>query len=308
VHVPANLEQRIAAIRQFNRFYTRQIGVLGEKLLDSSFSLMEVRILYEIAHRTDACASELSRELGVDSGYLSRILTSFGDQGLLERRASASDARRILLKLTPQGEQVFADLNARANNEIAELLERLTPEQQQQVVHAMRNVMRVFEPEARPTIVLRGPEAGDLGWVVHRHGMLYAQEYGWDARFEALVAGIVAAFVENFDAKRERCWIAEKDGEPVGSVFLVKKSESVAKLRLLLVEPSARGLGIGSRLVAECIRFGRQAGYQSITLWTNDILHAARRIYEREGFRLVQEEPHNSFGDGLIGQYWELTL
>jgi DNA-binding MarR family transcriptional regulator/N-acetylglutamate synthase-like GNAT family acetyltransferase len=306
--VTATLDRRVDAVRQFNRFYTRQIGVLSETLLDSGFSLMEVRVLYEIAHRTDASAAELSRELAVDSGYLSRILASFGDQGLLEKRASTADARRSLLKLTAEGERVFAELNTRTNEQIGELLSRLTPTQQHQVVHAMRNVMRVFEPSARPTIVLRAPEAGDLGWVVHRHGVLYAQEYGWDARFEALVAGIVASFVENFDAKRERCWIAEMDGEVVGSVFLVQKSDTVAKLRLLLVEPSARGFGIGSRLVAECIRFARQAGYQAITLWTNDILHAARRIYEREGFRLVQEEPHNSFGAGLVGQYWELKL
>ena len=306
------LEQRVAAIRQFNRFYTKQIGVLNETLLASEYSLMEVRVLYEIAHRADITAAELSRELAVDAGYLSRILRDFEKRGLLARKVSRDDGRRALLRLSKAGRRVFAELDERANDEIGQLLRQLSAARQKNVVAALQAVMTTFNAGAQahktPVIVLRAPEPGDLGWVVHRHGVLYAREYDWDQRFEALVAGIVASFVEHFDPKRERCWIAEMDGEPVGSVFLVKFSDTVAKLRLLLVEPEARGFGIGSRLVAECIRFARQAGYQKMVLWTNDVLHAARRIYEREGFRLTSEEPNEQFGSGLIAQTWELEL
>jgi DNA-binding MarR family transcriptional regulator/GNAT superfamily N-acetyltransferase len=304
------LEQRVAAIRQFNRFYTKQIGVLNETLLASDYSLMEVRVLYEIAHRDDLSAAELSRELAVDAGYLSRILRNFEKRGLIARKVSRADGRRSLLRLTTAGRNVFARLDAQANDEIGELLRQLSATRQKNVVAALQSVMATFDAGAhtKPVIVLRAPEPGDLGWVVHRHGVLYAREYGWGERFEALVAGIVASFVENFDPKRERCWIAELDGEPVGSVFLVKVSDTVGKLRLLLVEPEARGYGLGARLVAECIRFARQVGYQKMVLWTNDVLHAARRIYEREGFRLVHEEPNHDFGSGLIAQTWELDL
>jgi DNA-binding MarR family transcriptional regulator/GNAT superfamily N-acetyltransferase len=300
----------VETVRAFNRFYTRKIGVLHEGLLESPFSLTEVRVLYELAHRESPSAAELAQDLGLDPGYLSRMLSSFEKRGLIERKPSAADARRSLLTLTPQGRETFAPLDARAREDIQGILSRLSPVDQSRLVEAMQRVERLLEApdEAAEPYRLRTHQPGDMGWVVHRHGVLYAREYGWDERFEALVARIVAEFIEHFDPQRERCWIAERDGEILGSVFLVRKTNTVAKLRLLLVEPAARGLGIGSRLIQECERFAREAGYRKIMLWTNHVLKDARRLYERAGYRLTREEPHDSFGHGLIGETWELKL
>jgi DNA-binding MarR family transcriptional regulator/N-acetylglutamate synthase-like GNAT family acetyltransferase len=304
------LGERVAAVRRFNRFYTRQIGVLQEGLLRSPFSLTQVRVLYELAHRPEAPARDLGRELGLDAGYLSRLLRGFQVRGLLERTPSGADGRQSLLRLTRKGRTTFASLDARSEKDVAGMLARLPAPGQVRLVGAMAAIHELLEesPEPRLPYLLRSHRPGDMGWVVHRHGVLYADEYGWDERFEALVAGIVARFVEAFDPRRERCWIAERDGAVVGSVFLVKHSKTVAQLRLLLVEPSARGLGIGGRLVDECVRFARQARYRKVMLWTNDGLDAARHLYERAGFVLVKEQPHDHFGEGLVGQTWELPL
>jgi len=303
------IEQRVASVRRFNRFYTRKIGVLGG-YLGSPFSLTEVRVLYELTHRETPTATQLGKELGVDLGYMSRILRSFERRGFIVRHPSPADGRQHLLSLTAQGRRAFAPLDARSREEIGELLGALSEPAQRALVEAMGTVERLLggSPEPRVPYVLRPHRSGDMGWVIHRHGVLYAQEYGWDESFEALVAEIAAAFIKQFDPKRERCWIAERDGVPAGSVFLVRKSDTVAQLRLLLVEPAARGLGIGGRLVDECVRFARLAGYRTITLWTNSVLHAARRVYERAGFRLVHAEGHHSFGHDLVGETWDLEV
>jgi DNA-binding MarR family transcriptional regulator/N-acetylglutamate synthase-like GNAT family acetyltransferase len=306
-----NLNSRVQAIRSFNRFYTKQIGVLREGLLKSPFSLTEVRVLYEIAHREEATASELCKELDLDPGYLSRILTNFEKRGLIGKSPSEADGRQSLLSLTQQGQKTFAPLEARSDEEVAAMLRRLPTREQKRLADAMHCIKRLLAPAPdtpQPPYLLRPHQPGDMGWVVHRHGVLYSQEYGYDEHFEALIAEIVAGFIQHFDPKRERCWIAEKDGEIVGSVFLVKKSKTVAKLRLLLVEPAARGLGIGKRLVAECVRFARRVGYKKMTLWTQSDLPAARRIYEQAGFRLVQKKPHRSWGRDLVSETWELKL
>jgi DNA-binding MarR family transcriptional regulator/GNAT superfamily N-acetyltransferase len=308
----ANLEDRISAVRHFNRFFTRQIGVLREGLLHSPYSLTDARIIYELAHRDSVTAAALGRELGLDAGYLSRIVSRLAQQGLLDRLPSESDGRQRLLRLTPAGEQAFALLDKRARDEVAEMLHNLSEEEQQRLLTSMQTIESVFDKGksfkfAEP-FFLRSHESGDMGWVTHRHGVLYRQEYGWDERFEALVAQVVSDFINNYNPARERCWIAEMGGEIVGSVFIVQASETVAKLRLLLVEPKARGLGLGSRLVEECIRFARRNGYKKMMLWTNSILVAARRIYERAGFKLVAQEAHHSFGHDLIGETWELGL
>ena len=311
---PPTSTTHIDAFRRFNRFYTKQIGVLRAGLLDSPLSLTEVRVLYELAHRQEPTAALIGRELGLDPGYLSRILRGFRKRKLVATRSAPGDRRRRLLALTDEGRTVFGQLDRRSSAEIEAMLENLSPERQRRLLGAMQTIEHLLDDapasntQSREPYLLRSHQPGDLGWVVHRHGVLYAEEYGWDERFEALVAGIVAEFVRNFDPRRERCWIAEREGEVVGSVFVVRQSDEVAKLRLLLVEPSARGLGIGSRLVSECVRFARQAGYRTLMLWTNDVLHSARRIYEAAGFRLVKSEPHESFGDDLVGQTWELTL
>ncbi|HEU4641834.1 MAG TPA: bifunctional helix-turn-helix transcriptional regulator/GNAT family N-acetyltransferase [Gemmatimonadaceae bacterium] len=313
---PPNIADAVAAVRRFNRFYTRQIGVLDEGHLDSPYSLAEVRVLYELAHRNAPSAAELARDLRLDAGYLSRLLRSFEERALIERDPSPTDGRRSHLRLTDAGREAFAPLNARASEEISALLAPLSDAERRRLLEALREVEVLLGGAAdrvtgeRAPWLLRAPRAGDLGWVVQRHGVLYAREYGWDERFEALVAGIVAHYVEHLDTARERCWIAERDGENVGSVFVVKhpEREGVAKLRLLLVEPSARGLGIGQRLVDECIRFARQAGYHTLMLWTNSVLVSARRIYEGAGFRLVHEETHRDFGPELVGQTWSLDL
>src|SRR5579884_3917676 len=303
----------VQAIRQFNRFYTRQIGVLQEGLLNSSFSLTEVRVMYELAHRQQPTASEICDALQLDRGYLSRMLRSFVKAGLMEKIPSAHDGRENLLRLTRRGQTEFSRLDVLSNQQVSAMLDRLGRPQQARLIAAMRAIEELLASKQEPvkhsgTIILRGHRPGDMGWIVHRHGVLYAQEYGWDERFEALVAEIAAHFVQHLDPKRERCWIAEKDGEIVGSVFLVKKSKTTAKLRLLLVEPKARGLGIGRRLVDECVRFARQAGYKKITLWTQSILGAARHIYKQAGFRIVGKQRNNSFGHALVAETWELQL
>jgi DNA-binding MarR family transcriptional regulator/N-acetylglutamate synthase-like GNAT family acetyltransferase len=308
-----DLDRRIGDVRRFNRFYTRQIGVLQEGYLESPFSLAEVRVLYELVHREETTASEIGEELELDAGYLSRILRGFEKRGLIGKRPSEADRRRSLLRLTERGREAFAPLNVRSRDDIGTMLGRLSEAEQDGLVEAMRTIEELLDARSeratsKAPYLLRPHQPGDMGWVVHRHGVLYAREYGWDEQFEALVAEIVAEFMQHYDPKKERCWIAERDGEIVGSVFLVEQSEEVAKLRLLLVEPAARGLGIGSRLVQECVRFARQTGYARITLWTNDVLHAALHIYEETGFRIVQEEMHHSFGQDLVGQTWELTL
>ena len=301
---------RVAAVREFNRFYTSRIGLLDEGYLSSRFSLTEVRVLYELAHRGSATASELSRDLGIDAGYLSRILRGFTRPGVIARTAAKDDARKSILRLTARGKVTVAPLEAKARKQIGVMLADVSPSEQDQLVASMRTIQRGLRPgpPAAPKVALRPHRPGDMGWVVERHGALYSQEYGWDETFEALVADIVAKFITHLDPKRERCWIAEVDGERVGCIFCVKKSKTVAKLRLLLVDPRARGLGIGSRLVDECIGFARAAGYGDLVLWTNDVLVAARRIYERAGFELVESERHTSFGKKLVGQNWRLRL
>jgi DNA-binding MarR family transcriptional regulator/GNAT superfamily N-acetyltransferase len=303
-------EDRIAAVRRFNRFYTQRIGVLREGLLDSPFSLTQSRVLYELAHRPPLTASELARDLALDAGYLSRILRGFEADRLVARTPSEADGRQSFIALTPAGRDAFAPLDSRSRAEIGTLLAPLSEPQQRRLVEAMATIATLLggAPAAKEPYLLRPHRPGDMGWVVHRHGVLYAEEYGWDETFEALVAEVVAGFIRNFDPKRERCWIAEKDGAIVGSVFLVRKSDEVAKLRLLYVEPGARGLGLGRRLVEECLRFARSAGYRRITLWTNSILLPARRIYETTGFSLVASEPHRSFGHDLVGETWERAL
>ena len=303
-------DPRVEAFRHFNRFYTKRIGILREGLLQSPFSLTQVRVLYELAHRDRATASELGLDLELDAGYLSRILGNFEKRGLVARKQSKTDGRRFELRLTRAGRAVFGPLERRSSEEAARMLSDLSPQAQARVIEAMNIIEGLLgkPPESKIPYMLRTHQPGDMGWVVYRHGILYSQEYGWDERFEALVAEIVAKFVHEFDPRRERCWIAERNGENAGCVFLVKESATIAKLRLLLVEPSARGLGIGKRLVSECIRFARQVGYQKLTLWTNDVLTAARSIYEKEGFCLVHEERHHSFGHELAGQNWDLQL
>jgi DNA-binding MarR family transcriptional regulator/N-acetylglutamate synthase-like GNAT family acetyltransferase len=312
----ARVEQRIAAVRAFNRFYTRKIGVLSDHLLGSPFALAGVRVLYELAHWPEGeppTASVLAARLALDEGYLSRILRGFEERGLLRKKAHAADGRRKALALSERGAKLFASLDARSHDEMAAMLNELPEAAQIRLVGAMRAVEELIDhsqPNARSpsAYVLRPMQPGDIGWVIHRHGALYAQEYGYDEQFEALVAEIAARFVQRFDPKRERCWIAERDGEIVGSVFLVKKSAKVAKLRLLLVEPQARGLGIGRRLIDECVRFARRAGYRKITLWTQNDLDAARHLYARAGFRRVNEQAHESFGKKLVAETWDLAL
>jgi DNA-binding MarR family transcriptional regulator/GNAT superfamily N-acetyltransferase len=304
------LEQKVQAVRRFNRFYTRKIGVLDKGWLNSPYSLTETRVLFEIVHRDKPSATELGRELGLDAGYLSRMLRKFENQRLVARAPSPDDGRQQLLTLTEHGKKTFRPLDEQTRERVGAMLRELPARSQDRLVGAIRTVEQLLDgkPADRPTIRLRTHRPGDMGWVVYRHAVLYFEEYGWDERMEALVAEIVAKFIREFDPERERCWIAECDGEPVGSIFLVKKSKQVAKLRLLLVEPSARGLGIGRRLVAECLRFAREAGYRKVTLWTNDVLHAARRIYQEAGFHLVYEQKQENFGKQLVSQTWDLEL
>ena len=299
----------IPQIREFNRFYTRRIGVLGEGYLRTPYSLAQARLLYELAQQRRTRWKDLLDGLGLDPGYLSRILKKLEKQRLLTRSVSAKDRRVSHLSLTAKGRRAFADLNRRSQTEIAKMLKPLPPAACDRLVASMGAIRELLDPAAAPDqITLRAHQPGDIGWVISRHGELYTREYRWDATFEALVAEIAGNFLKNFDAAREHCWIAERKGQRVGCIFLVKQSKTVAKLRLLLVDPAARGTGLGTRLVDECIATARRAGYKKLTLWTNDTLHAARRIYQRAGFVLVQEEKHHSFGHDLVGQFWELNL
>lgn len=307
----SQLGTRVEAVRKFNRFYTQRIGVLREGLYDSDYSLAEVRVLYELAHaHSPVTATDLIRTLSLDAGYLSRMLRSFETRGLIRKARSRNDGRQFHLMLTPAGRNAFAPLERASRDEIAALLAPLSTKAQHDLVDAMTTIQTALNGVAptKPPFALREHRPGDIGWVVARHGALYAQEYGWDDTFEALVAEIAAKFLKRFDPKRERCWIAERNGENVGSIFLVARSPTVAQLRLLLVEPSARGLGIGRHLVTECIAFARAAGYRKIMLWTNGGLDAARHLYEDAGFELTREERHHSFGKDLVGQTFELKL
>ncbi|HEY8287804.1 MAG TPA: bifunctional helix-turn-helix transcriptional regulator/GNAT family N-acetyltransferase [Acetobacteraceae bacterium] len=306
------LPSRIQAVRRFSRFYTVRIGLLHEGLLGGDLTLGEGRIIYELAQSGSTSASRLAGELGLDAGYLSRIVRSLEARGLIRRIPSTTDGRQSLLSLTEKGTEAFGVIDGRSGQEIGAMLEKLTLAEQVRLVAALKTAESLLSGDAssepRVPYILRPPRPGDMGWIVHRQAVLYAEEYGWDETFEALVAEIVAHFVRTLDARLERCWVAERDDVVVGSVFLVRESDAVGKLRLLYVEPSARGLGIGRRLVDECIRFARQTGYRQVTLWTNDILVAARRIYQEAGFQLVDQERHHSFGHDLVGQNWTLDL
>lgn len=298
---------QIAAVRRFNRFYTRRIGVLEEGLHRSPFSLTEVRVLYEIGHRAAPEAAPIGRDLGLDRGYLSRILRGFEKQGLLARVPSPSDGRRATLRLTETGMETLATLEAGSSAQIAALLRPLPEAARERLAGALDTTEALLGGATGP-VCLRQHAPGDIGWIVARHGTLYAAEYGWDAQFEALVAEIGAAFLKQFDPQRERCWIAERHGVRLGSVLLVRQDDETAKLRLLLVEPEARGLGLGRRLVESCTEFAHASGYRRIVLWTNSVLEAARAIYARAGYRLMASEPHRSFGHDLIGETWQLDL
>ena len=299
----------VAAVRAFNRFYTRKLGVLDQHLLDSPYSLTEARVLYELAHRDAPLAKEIGAALGLDAGYLSRIVQNFSDKGLITRKPLPADRRQVQLGLTAKGRLAFSRLEQRSRDDIATMLATLGVPRSARLVQAMATIEQLRgDADAAPAAILRRPRPGDIGWVVQRHGALYAAEYGFDASFEALVAEIAGKFLASFDASRERCWIADIGGQPVGSVFLVRHSDDVAKLRLLMVDPTGRGHGLGQRLVRECIGFARQCGYRKITLWTHSILAAARKIYQDEGFVRVASEAHRSFGQNLTGETWELEL
>jgi DNA-binding MarR family transcriptional regulator/GNAT superfamily N-acetyltransferase len=313
---------RIAAVRRFNRFYTRQIGVLRKKFLDSPYSLGEARVLYEIASGHSLTATDIGRALDLDAGYLSRVLLNFERRGLVRRTASATDARQSHLALTPRGRKAYGPLEQGSQRDTGTMLDKLAATDQARLIAAMQTIESLLGGEAsapapaRPVYRLRAPVPGDFGWMVKRHGEIYAQEYGWTEPFEGLCAQIVADFANKNDPKRERCWIAEMDGEIVGCVFLAqdlvknsaKNSAKVARIRLLLVDPKARGLGVGARLVDECTRFARRAGYKKITLWTHSVLTAARHIYQKAGFRLVRTERHRSWGPPVVSEHWDLEL
>lgn len=305
----ADLKNEIGAIRAFNRFYTRKIGVL-DGMASSPFSLAEARVLYELAQRPQCTATDIRKELGLDAGYMSRILRNFERKKLVTRERSDTDERQRFLSLTAKGRKAFVPLNERSNRDVAKMLATLSSTERQEVVSAVQTLRRLLDQKAEPTTsyLLRQHEPGDLGWIVYRQALLYAEEYGWDGSYEALAAEIVAQFIKNYDPKRERAWVAEKDGKRVGAVFVAKESDEVAKLRLLHVEAEARGLGIGKRLVEECIRFARHAGYQKMTLWTQSILYAARHIYKQAGFQVVREQKHHSFGKDLTAETWEIDL
>lgn len=300
----------VESVRAFNRFYTKRIGLLREGLLDTPFSLTQARVLFEIGRNPGTRSATLAADLGLDPGYLSRLLQTFERRQLIKRSKSREDRRVFHLTFTAKGRDEFQCLDSRSREEIAEMLESLDDSRQRRLLESMTAIRSLLDrPEGEaPVVALRMHRAGDIGWVVARHGELYAQEYAFDSTFEGLVAEIAGKFLAHFDPQRERCWIAELDGTRAGCVFLVTESATVAKLRLLLVEPWARGHAIGSRLVRECISFARECGYRKLSLWTNDVLHAARKIYLREGFHLVKQEHHHSFGRDLVGQFWELNL
>lgn len=305
------LDQDVAAVRAFNRFWTRQIGVLQAGLAGTSWSLTEARLLFELAHGDGPVdMADLRRELDLDSGYLTRVVGRLRDAGVVTTERSTTDGRRQVVRLTPHGRAEFAELDQRSSQAAAGLLAGLDTVERHRLVDALTAAQDAFSPSARrpPACVIREPRAGELGWMIASNARLYAAEYGWDASYEALVARIVADFAADHDPKRERAWVAELGGEPVGCVLCVRRDDETAQLRILLVEPRARGLGIGARLVDECVDFARRAGYRRLVLWTNDVLTSARRIYEAAGFTLVEEEPHHSFGHDLVGQNWELPL
>ncbi|HWM29904.1 MAG TPA: bifunctional helix-turn-helix transcriptional regulator/GNAT family N-acetyltransferase [Woeseiaceae bacterium] len=306
----APLDSHVTLVRNFNRFYTRQAGLLEEGLLKSEFSLTEARILYELAHRAGLTAAALGKDLGLDPGYVSRILKKFEGRGFLARLPSNDDGRQSLLTLTEAGRRAFAPLDQASRNDVAAMLNGLPASGRETLLQAMLRIQRLLggDVDERLPCIFRSHQPGDIGWITHRQAVLYNREYGWDETYEALVAEILAAFVRNFDPQRERSWVVEREGEVVGCVFVMRKSDEIAQLRLLYVEPSARGLGIGGRLVDECIRFARNKGYRRMMLWTNDVLVSARRIYESAGFQLTSEERHHSFGKDLVGQTWELEL
>jgi len=301
-------DDRISAVRAFNRFYTSKLGFLDQQLLKSPFSLSEARVLYELANRPSPSAKAIGAELGLDPGYLSRIVQKFDEEGLITRKPLPADRRQFQLSLTARGRQAFARLDRSSHDEVAKMLATLGERDRERLIAAMAAIERLLGPSRTAPATLREPRPGDMGWVVQSHGALYASEYGFNAGFEALVAEIVAKFLGSFDASRERCWIADRDGAPVGSVLLVRDSDDVAKLRLLLVDPAGRGQGLGQRLVEECIAFAKACGYRKITLWTQSILLAARKIYQDAGFVQVASEPHRSFGQSLVGETWELKL
>jgi DNA-binding MarR family transcriptional regulator/N-acetylglutamate synthase-like GNAT family acetyltransferase len=304
------VEDQVAALRRFNRFYTQRIGVLREGWVSSPFSLAQARVLYEISQRDRPTATELAVELGLDPGYLSRILRDFEADGLIRRQTSETDGRRSHLSITERGRKRFAPIEAHSALEVRRLLDPLPPVVRSKLVDAAQTIERVLgaDPQPKPTYSLRQPRPGDMGWIVRRHAELYAQEYGWGDPFEGLCAQIAADFVNNFDRQRERCWIAETGGENAGCVMLVKDTDEVARLRLLLVEPSARGPGIGGRLVDECVQFARAAGYRRITLWTHSILLHARHLYQQAGFQLTSSEPRRSWGQDVVSEIWDLNL
>lgn len=301
------MPDRVSLVRSFNRFWTREIGLLGRGLLNTPYSLTEARVVFELAQRRESQVKDIRERLQLDSGYLSRIIQRFRADGLVESAQSPGDGRRRVLRLTERGREVFAMLNSRSSAEVEETLSRLPESQQARLVGAMRTIEQVMAPGSR-RLKLRRLRNGDLGWVIHRHGVLYSEEYGWDETFEALVARVCTEYAEKRDPDRENAWIAEVGGEPAGCIFCTKRDEETAQLRLLLVEPWARGFGVGSRLVHECVRFARRAGYRRMMLWTNDVLVSARRIYEAAGFELREEERHHSFGKELVGQNWWLDL
>jgi len=308
--IEVELVDRVEAVRRFNRFYTKRIGLLKPGLLRSRFPLTQARVLFELTNHQDLTASALISELGIDAGYLSRILSAFEKDGLLQKSPSKSDNRHRLLKLTAKGRKAFSTLNERSSREVESLLQNLSGEDQQRLLHAMQTLEGLLAAKAKPArpYLLRTHKPGDIGWIIHRHGVLYAEEYGFDETFEALVADILARFIQHHDPKRERLWIAEQDGERIGSIMIVDAGEEVAQLRILLVEPKARGSGIGKRLIDECIDFSKRAGYKKIKLWTQSNLDAARHLYVKAGFHLVEEKPHKSFGHDLVAQIWELPL
>lgn len=304
------LAARVAAVRRFSRFYSRRVGLLHEGLLGSPYSLTEARVIYELAQRDPVTATELGRDLGLDLGYLSRILRGFARARLIKTRVSPRDGRASLIALSPKGRAAFAKLNAQSRREITDLLRPLGQAEQARAVGAMATIEALLaeRPRKAADFTLRPHRPGDMGWVIGRHGAIYASEFGWDISFEALVAEIAAGFIKNFDPEWENCWIAERDGVTVGSVFVVRQSATVAKLRMLIVDPAARGLGLGETLVNEVIAFARAKRYRKLSLWTHDVLGAARKLYQRAGFKVVHSAPHHSFGKDLVEEIWELKL
>ncbi|ARC92398.1 MarR family transcriptional regulator [Vibrio coralliilyticus] len=304
-----NMNNTVDEIRSFNRFHTNLVGALDEGLLASDFPLVQVRILFELANNDDVAASDLMERLSVDRGYLSRMVSALDKQGLITKTPDTKNRKRIVLSLSSEGQKVFAELNDASANEVKALISSLSDNECTELVTALKKVRRLFrDPSIKREYTLREPQSGDMGWITHRQGLLYKNEYQWDWRFEALVSQIVGDFVINYNPEFERCWVAEMDGEVVGSVFIVRQDDTTAKLRLLYVEEAARGLGLGRKLVDECVQFSREKGYKRIEFWTNSVLVSARRIYEAAGFKLIKEEPHHSFGQDLVGQTWALDL